>query len=81
MPDWLPKLLVEFPAVAIMGGIFWYARREVKALHTESLRRADQSHAAQVQSKDQEIARLNGPVTGELRVLARRVEALNRKLS
>lgn len=81
MPDWLTGVLVQFPIVVVMGLLFWYVEWRMRRLYDASLLRADAAHAGRLATVEQQLAQVNDLLAGEMRVLTRRIETLNRKLS
>lgn len=92
MPDWLPKLLVQFPAVVVMGGIFWYAARwlarqndrelaRAGELYANNLADARRSHAESKQATERMLTWLRDDLRQEVRAVGRKLDGLARKLS
>ena len=36
MPDWLVQVIIQYPIVAIVGFVAWYAHRELKRENTDT---------------------------------------------
>lgn len=81
MPQWLIDILIQYPIVAVVGLVAWYAYWQVKSAFDESQDRSDKLQALLVTAKDEEIKRLRDDLTAEIRKLAKKVDDLAKKLS
>ncbi|MBY0512771.1 MAG: hypothetical protein K2P78_02550 [Gemmataceae bacterium] len=91
MPDWFINILTQFPIVAVLGFVAWYAYREVRVRDEEQRRNDRERHAAEVanlkeaheqlvSAKNEEIARLAKELRDEVRRLGRIVGEWNERM-
>ena len=65
MPGWLINIVSQFPIVVIVGGVAWYAYREVKRANADARTHARQVHdaaVAKVESVYERIDSLEGGI-------------------
>jgi type II secretory pathway component PulJ len=92
VPEWLIQVVVQFPIVAVIGFVAWYAYREVKrnnadsraqerGAHADEITRLTAAYERHLASKEAEIARLGKEFKDEIKKLVKVVTELNGRLS
>ena len=91
MPEVWNTILQQFPVAAIVGGIAWYAYREVKTsntshnkevaeLHKNAVSDMKEANAAAVAALQAEIAQLKDSLREELKKVGEKMDELKRSV-
>jgi hypothetical protein len=91
MPDWLIQVIVQYPIVAIIGLVAWYAHREMKrqadqclerenVIRAEGEARRENDRKELLKSKDAHVKYIDGLLRGEIKRLSESVDELNKRL-
>jgi lipopolysaccharide biosynthesis regulator YciM len=92
VPEWLIQVIIQYPIVAIIGAVGWYAGRKVERALKARARRAEELYdrglaelkAAQertVEGVKSEVGGLKDELREEFKKLGKKVDELTRRLS